>query len=227
MFFLDSGYWIFVLPALIFAMYAQSKVSSAYNTYSRYASRSGMTGAQMARELLNASGLSNVKVEAIKGRLTDQYDSQQKVLRLSDDVYGSNSIAAIGIAAHEVGHAIQDGSGYAPLALRNGLVPVAQLGSSLAFPLFFIGFIFRSGWIMDVGLIVFAAAVVFTLITLPVEFNASSRAVAVLEANGYVQGEEVTYVKAVLDAAALTYVAAAAVAIGQFLRLLSMRNRER
>jgi len=226
-FFFDSGYLIFVMPALIFAMWAQSKVSSAYNTYSRYPSRSGMTGAQIARELLNASGLSNVRVEAIKGRLSDQYDSQKKILRLSDDVYASNSIAAIGIAAHEVGHAIQDGTGYAPLALRNGLVPVAQLGSNLAWPLFFLGFLFRSGWLMDAGLIVFAGAVVFTILTLPVEYNASSRAVAVLEANGFAQGAEVSQVKAVLDAAALTYVAAAAVAVGQFLRLLTLRNRQR
>jgi len=226
-FYFDTGYLIYVLPALLFAFYAQMKVRSAFETYSRQPSTSGMSGAHVARDLLDRAGLGNVRVEMTQGRLVDNYDPRSKVLRLSREVYGSSSVAALGVAAHEVGHAVQDGTGYAPLYLRNGLVPAAQFGSSAAWPLFFAGFIFRSGFLMDIGILLFAAAVVFTIVTLPVEYNASGRAIGLLEAGGYVRGGEVQAVRAVLDAAALTYLAATAMAIAQFLRLLSLRNRER
>jgi hypothetical protein len=221
----DTGYLIFVLPAMIFAFYAQSKVRKAFDTYSRRASSSGKLGSQVARELLDASGLGDVRVEMTQGTLGDHYDPRTKVMRLSREVYSSNSLAALGVAAHEVGHAVQDVTAYAPLHLRNGLVPVAQFGSTLAFPLFLIGLVFRQGLLMDMGLLFFAGAVAFTIITLPVEYNASGRAIGLLEAGGYVRGGEIQSVRAVLDAAALTYLAATAMAIAQFLRLLSLRNR--
>jgi len=223
--FFDTGYLIFVLPAMIFAFYAQSKVRQAFDMYSRRASSSGKLGSQVARELLDASGLGDVRVEMTQGALGDHYDPRTKVMRLSREVYSSNSLAALGVAAHEVGHAVQDATAYAPLHLRNGLVPVAQFGSTLAFPLFLIGLVFRQGFLMDMGLLFFAGAVAFTIITLPVEYNASGRAIGLLEAGGYVRGVEVQSVRAVLDAAALTYLAATAMAIAQFLRLLSLRNR--
>lgn len=225
--FFDSGYFIFVLPAVIFAMYAQSKVRSAFETYSRQMSHSGMSGAQVARELLNAAGLRSVRIEMAQGALGDHYDPRSKTLRLSRNVYASSSVAALGVAAHEVGHAIQDATSYVPLHLRNNLVPVAQFGSQAAWPLFFVGLLFRSPVLMDVGLLFFAGAVLFTIVTLPVEYNASGRAIGLLEAGGYVRSSELPGVRRVLDAAALTYLAATAMAIAQFLRLLSLRGRQR
>jgi len=226
-FFFDTGYLIYVLPAMIFAMWAQSRVSSAFQTYSRQMSSSGLSGAQVARELLNSSGLTGVRIETTSATLGDHYDPRSKVLRLSRNVYSSSSVAALGVAAHEVGHAIQDATGYAPLYLRNGLVPIAQFGSSAAWPLFLVGFLFQSEMLMNVGLLFFAGAVLFTLVTLPVEYNASGRAIGLLEAGGYVRGNEVAAVRKVLDAAALTYLAATAVAVAQFLRLLMLRGRRR
>jgi len=226
-FFFDSGYLLFVLPALLFAMYAQGKVQSAFANYSRYRSHTGLTGAEVARRLLDSAGLHAVSITQASGHLGDHYDPRSKTLALSRDVYGSPSLAALGVAAHEVGHAVQDATGYGMLHLRNSLVPVAQFGSNLAFPLFFVGLMFRSGWIMDVGILMFFGAVIFTVITLPVEYNASGRAVGLLEGGGFITGQEVPAVRAVLDAAALTYVAATAMAVAQFLRLLSLRNRQR
>ncbi|MGI6328485.1 MAG: zinc metallopeptidase [Dethiobacteria bacterium] len=228
MWFFDTGMIIFVIPAMIFAMYAQSKVRSAYARYSRVRSSSSITGAQVARTLLDRAGLEEVKVVQTQGQLTDHYDPRQKVVRLSPQVYGDSSLAALGIAAHEVGHAIQHDTDYLPLGIRNSIVPLANLGSRAAFPLFFIGFIFSGGGLeilMDIGIAVFLFAVLFQAITLPVEFNASNRAIAILEGGGYLNSQELNGAKQVLSAAALTYVAALAVAFAQLFRLLLLRNR--
>ncbi len=218
--------WIMILPALFFAMWAQSKVQSTYARYSRVPARSRVSGAQVAREILNNAGLEEIGVERVAGQLTDHYDPRKKVLRLSAGVYESNSLAALGVAAHEAGHAIQHDLGYAPLVVRNQILPVAQFGSGLAFPLFFIGFIFSNtfGFLMDLGILFFLGAVIFQVVTLPVEFNASSRALELLEASGFLTREEVGPTKRVLDAAAMTYVAATAVAVTQLLRLLVLRG---
>jgi len=225
MFFFDSGYILFVLPALIFAMWAQGRVRSAYQTYSRLYSRSGKRAYEVAAILLRSAGLGDVRIERVSGNLTDHYDPRDRTLRLSDGVYDSSSVAALSIAAHEVGHAVQHAIGYAPLAIRNGLVPVAQFTSQAAIPLFFIGFLFQSGFLMDVGLLFFLGAVIFQVITLPVEYNASKRALDMLQASGIVTSNEIIPVGNMLNAAALTYVAATAVALGQFLRLLMLRGR--
>lgn len=228
MWFFDTGMIIFVIPAMIFAMYAQSKVRSAYGRYSRVHSSSSMTGAQVARTLLNQAGLEEVKVVQTQGQLTDHYDPRQKVVRLSPQVYGDSSLAALGIAAHEVGHAIQHDTDYLPLGIRNSIVSLASLGSRAAFPLFFIGFIFSGSGLeilMDIGIAVFLFAVLFQAITLPVEFNASNRAIAILEGGGYLNSQELNGAKQVLSAAALTYVAALAVAFAQLFRLLLLRDR--
>ncbi len=228
MWFFDTGMIIFVIPAMIFAMYAQSKVRSAYGRYSRVHSSSSMTGAQVARTLLNQAGLEEVKVVQTQGQLTDHYDPRQKVVRLSPQVYGDSSLAALGIAAHEVGHAMQHDTDYLPLGIRNSIVPLASLGSRAAFPLFFIGFIFSGSGLeilMDIGIAVFLFAVLFQAITLPVEFNASNRAIAILEGGGYLNSQELNGAKQVLSAAALTYVAALAVAFAQLFRLLLLRDR--
>lgn len=225
--FFDSGFLLFVLPALLFAMYAQSQVKTTFEKYSRYQSQRGYTGAQVAKQLLMTQGINDVKIEYTQGRLGDHYDPRSKTLRLSPQVYGSTSVAAIGVAAHEVGHAIQHNRGYVPLALRNGIVPLAQFGSNAAMPLFFIGLIFRLESMMNFGILFFILAVMFQIITLPVEFNASSRAIALLTDNNLIGSGEGGAVKKVLNAAALTYVAATAMAIAQLLRLLMLRNSRR
>jgi len=224
MFFWDPTF-IMIIPALILAFYAQTKVRSTYAKFSQVRNHRGLTGAQVARHLLDSAGLSDVEVEKVPGELTDHYDPRKKILRLSEGVYGSQSVAAVGIAAHETGHAMQDGKGYMPLKIRATFVPVASLGSTLAFPLFFVGFIFSSFRVlMDVGIIFFAGAVLFHLVTLPVEFNASNRAIKTLADGGYLVGEETRSARAVLNAAAWTYVAAATMAIMQLLRLLILRG---
>lgn len=224
-------YWdytfLLLVPPLILAFYAQAKVKSTYAKYSRVNASSRMTGAKMAAEILQAAGAGDVAIERTPGTLTDHYDPRKKVLRLSDDIYDGPSIAALGIAAHEAGHAIQHHTGYAPLSLRSAIYPVANLGSTLAFPLFFIGFIFsRSGpsILMDLGILLFAGAVVFSVITLPVEFNASRRAVAILGQRNYLDSVELDGARQVLKAAALTYVASTAMAAMQLLRMLLIRN---
>lgn len=215
---------ILLIPAIILAVYSQWKVQSTYAQMSEVRSRKGLTGAQVGRKLLDNNGLSNVEVEQIHGNLTDNYDPRDKKLHLSDGVYSNDSIAAFGIVAHEVGHAVQDAKAYAPLKIRSGLVPVANLGSQLAIPLFFIGLIFGATKLMDLGIIFFSVAVAFTIITLPVEFNASKRAIAMLTDGGYVTKDEAPLAKKVLDAAALTYVAATAMAVLNLLRLLALRG---
>ncbi len=226
-FFFDPTF-IVLIPALILAVWAQTRVKSAFHRYSKVRARRGVTARDAVRAILDSNGLNSVPVERVPGALTDHYDPRKKVLRLSESVYGSPSIAAIGVAAHEAGHAIQDARGYAPLKLRNAFVPVASLGSSLALPLFFIGFLFANPTMMDLGIIFFAAVLLFHLVTLPVELDASKRALSILSDSGLLASDEIGGAKAVLNAAALTYVAATLMSALQLVRLFllrGMRNR--
>ncbi|MBN1356148.1 zinc metallopeptidase [bacterium] len=219
----DPMYFIFLIPGLLLAVWASFKVKTAYNRFSRIGSTSGLSGAQVARLILDRNGLSNVEIEMTGGHLSDHYDPRKRVLRLSEQVYRSASIAALGIAAHETGHALQHKTGYAPLQLRNLMVPVASFGSNFAWILIMIGlFLAYAGsalglGIAKLGILLFAVAVLFSIITLPVEFNASSRAKAVLAETGIISVNERQGVSAVLNAAAMTYVAAAVTAILQLL----------
>jgi uncharacterized protein len=217
---------LILAPALVLTLYAQWKVKSAFSRMSQVRSTSGMTGAQVAESLLKRNSINDVSVEAVEGSLTDHYDPIHKKLRLSPQVYGSNSLAALGVAAHETGHAIQHKTGYSYLALRQNLYPVSNFGSMLAMPLFIIGMLMSFKFLIDIGIILFAAAVFFTVITLPVEFNASKRALAQLSQGGYLSANEIGGARKVLDAAALTYVAAAAMAVLQLIRLLLIRNSD-
>ena len=219
--------FILVLPALLLALYAQVKVKSTFARYLQERSYVGLTGAQVARQILNANGLHNVSVERVGRELTDHYDPRSETVRLSPQVYDGTSVAAVGVAAHEVGHAVQHARGYVPLGLRTSLFPVAAVGSQMAFPLFMLGFLFSMDVLMLVGIWFFIAALAFQLITLPVEFNASRRALAALQSGGYLTQAEVPKAKAVLSAAALTYVAAVAVAASQLIRLLFLRGQRR
>ncbi|TYP57387.1 zinc metallopeptidase [Thermosediminibacter litoriperuensis] len=214
--------WIILLPALVLAFYAQAKVSTTFERYLRVPARIGLTGSEVAREILRRNGIYDVSVEMTGGRLSDYYDPRRKVLRLSPEVYNGRSLAALGVAAHECGHAIQHDVGYVPLAFRNTIVPLAGIGSQMAFPLFFIGLLLSSEFLATLGILFFSAAVIFQLITLPVEYNASSRAVAALEGAGFITPDEVGPVRSVLSAAALTYVAATLMAILQLLRLIAL-----
>jgi Zn-dependent membrane protease YugP len=245
MLYFDWTFWL-VVPAAIFAFWAQAKVRSAFTRYSRVPSARGLTGAEVAQDLLRraeiatqteraggtraAAALGAVSVEMAPGELSDHYDPSANALRLSEPVYGSSSIAAVGVAAHETGHAIQHATGYAGVALRATLLPMARFGSTLAMPLFLIGLIFSAGQgsglriLRDIGILLYVAALLFTLITLPVEYDASRRALALLEEGGYVSRDELQDVKRVLGAAALTYVAAAAVAVMTLIRLLILRS---
>jgi len=229
-FFLFDPTMVIVIPGIILTLWAQAKVSSAFKRFSRVRSRSGMTGAQVARRILDSNGLHGVDIEPVSGRLTDHYDPRSGVLRLSEGVYNSQSIAAIGIAAHEAGHAVQHGVKYPALALRTAVAPAAATGSKLGIWIFMIGLLIpwitgtNITWIMDAGIILFSAAVFFTLITLPVEFNASKRALIALGHGGYLTPDEIPQAKKVLNAAAWTYVAAAATAVLTLLRLLILRN---
>jgi len=211
---------IVLIPAIIIAFYAQMKVQSTFKQYSKVPLKKGMTGAQAAQLLLREAGIDDVRIEPTKGELTDHYDPRTKVLRLSQSVYDKTSVAAVGVAAHETGHAIQHHIGYFPLELRNLIVPVAGFGSNLAFPLLILGLIFGNYSLAMAGVWVFVAVVAFQLITLPVEYNASNRAVAILEGSGLIDLEERTKVKKVLGAAALTYVAATLMAVLNLVRML-------
>ena len=218
--------YLLLIPGLILALYAQFKVTSTFNHWKQAPSRTGMTGAEIARTILDANGCRDVRVEHVRGSLTDHYDPENGVLRLSDEVYASRSIAALGVAAHEAGHAIQDAKDYTPMRIRANLVPLANIGSQAAVPLFMLGLLFSWEPLLKIGILAFSVAVLFYVVTLPVEFNASHRAVAVL-ASGYLPDDEVKGVKAVLSAAALTYVAAALQAVLQLLRLVLLANRRR
>jgi len=228
LFFGDATFFL-LIPAIILSMWAQFQVSSSFNKYSQYLSRRGRSGAEVARSILQGNGIYDVEVEMGQGHLTDHYDPRSRKIVLSEAVYGSSSIAAISIAAHEVGHAIQHDTGYAPLALRSIIVPVAGFGSRMAMPLLLIGFILGEGgyFLVDLGILFFACAVLFQVITLPVEFNASSRAIAVLSNEMYLDEEEVRPAKKVLNAAAMTYVAATFAALLQLLRLVLLRGQRR
>lgn len=226
-FYLDTSYIIFVVPALILAFWAQMKVSSTYSRFSAVPCRRGLTGAEVSEKILKLYGIYNVRIEPIAGNLTDHFDPRSNVIRLSEGVYNSTSVAAIGVAAHETGHAIQHAQGYMPIKLRNAVIPVANIGSYAAFPLVIFGLIFSSSILVDVGIILFSAVVAFQFVTLPVEFNASHRALSILENQAILDGEDLKGAKKVLTAAALTYVAAAAVALGNLLRLISISNRKR
>ena len=219
-----SWTYVILIPAMLFALYAQMQVKTAYKKYSRVRSASGMTGASTARALLDKAGLRGIDIGVVPGQLTDHYDPRRKALFLSKDIYYGDAIASLGIAAHEAGHAIQDGVGYNPMKLRAAIVPVANIGSSAAWPLFLIGLFFQNSMFMNIGILFFSFAVVFQVVTLPVEFNASKRAVVLLSENGIITGQESIMVKKVLSAAALTYVAATATAILQLLQLVIMRG---
>ena len=227
---IDITYIILVMPALIFAMYAQSKVNTTFNKYRTVANSKGLTGADVARKILDMNGLHNVIIERTAGNLTDHFDPRANVVRLSDATYSSTSVAAIGVAAHEVGHAVQHAEGYAPIKVRNAIVPVVQIASYAAWPLAIFGILLSFSKLATFGVLLFGAVVLFQIVTLPVEFNASSRALKTLESNAILNGEELSASKSVLSAAAMTYVASAVVAIANLLRLLSLvgfgRNRD-
>ena len=229
MFYFDPTY-ILVLIGVMLSLAASSKVNSTYSRYARVGARCGMTGAEAARQLLNSQGIYDVTIRRVPGHLSDHYDPRTNVIRLSDSVCDQTSTAAIGVAAHECGHAVQHATGYAPLSIRGALVPVANIGSMAAWPLIILG-LFMNGqtsvMFINLGILLFSAAVLFQLVTLPVEFNASGRAVKVLENSGMLYPEEVDSVKKVLGAAALTYVAGAAAMILQLLRLLILTGGRR
>lgn len=222
--------YILVVIGVVICMLASSRVNRVFRKYSTVRNRTGLTGREAAERILRANGIYDVTVRHIPGNLTDHYDPRNKTLGLSDSVYGSASVAAIGVAAHECGHAVQHATGYAPLQVRGALVPVANFGSSLAWPLILIGFLIQSNaaiLFIDLGILLFSAAVLFQIVTLPVEFNASNRALKVLETSGMLYPDEIKQTRAVLGAAALTYVASAASAILQLLRLLLLSGRRR
>jgi Zn-dependent membrane protease YugP len=235
--FLYDPTFLLLIPPMLLALYASSKVRSTFAEYARYSSSSGATGADVARGILRASGLEDVPVEQTKGALSDHYDPRKRVLRLSEPVYGSRSLAALGVAAHEAGHAVQDAQDYMPLQLRQGIWPVAAFGSNLGPVLAIIGIILlaltggTAGWaalIAKLGIVIFAVATFFSVLTLPVELNASRRALSLLTSQGYITPAERPHAKKVLDAAALTYLAAAFMAVMMLLRfilLLSMVSR--
>ena len=218
----DPTYMLIIISALI-SLFAQFLVNSRFSKYSRVRSRSGMTGAQAAERILQSLGIYDVAIQRVSGKLTDHYDPRNKTLNLSDAVYASTSVAAVGVAAHECGHAIQHARGYAPLSFRSALVPVANIGSQLSSLFIILGIFFGgSHTLIMIGILMFSAAVLFQLVTLPVEFNASGRALKLLSETGILQKDEVSDTRKVLSAAALTYVAAAATAVLQLLRLLRL-----
>ncbi|HVJ50547.1 zinc metallopeptidase [Desulfitobacterium sp.] len=216
------GVWdLLLIPAIILSIYAQGKISSTYGKYSKVYSRSGYTGAQAARAILQANGLYDVQIEPVAGKLSDHYDPRDRTVRLSEGVYQGNSLASLAVAAHESGHAIQHATGYFPLQLRSTFVPVANFGSSLGPILIVVGlFIPTFNWLLQVGILAFSLAVLFQVITLPVEYNASNRAMALLQSNGMLAQDEAKGAHKVLSAAALTYVAAALAAVLQLVRFI-------
>jgi Zn-dependent membrane protease YugP len=222
--FLDSTLLLLV-PVLIFAFYAQHKVRSTYEKFLQVRSGRGITGASAARRLLDAAGLDDIEILRTEGVLTDHYDPRKRALYLSEQNFGGSSVAALGVACHEAGHALQHARNYWPLQVRQAIWPVAGFGGNLAFPLFFLGFLFQIPALMDVGIAVFAIAAFFALITLPVEFDASGRAIRLLSHHGIVTAQEQQQVREVLNAAALTYVAGALMAVAQLVRMLVLRDR--
>lgn len=226
-FYFDYYYILFVIPPLIFAAWAQFKVKSTFHKYAGYHSGQGYTAVMIARQILDQNGLFHVRIEMTSGNLTDHFDPRANVIRLSESVYHSTSVASIGVAAHEVGHAIQYSKGYLPIKIRNAIIPLTNIGSTLAFPLAILGVIFSFEPMITIGIWLFIAVVFFQFITLPVEFNASKRALNTLKNDNILVGEEYTGAKKVLTAAALTYVGALLVAVGNLLRLLALTGRRR
>lgn len=225
----DPTYILVVIGAVI-CMIASARVKGTFNKYSQLRSMSGMNGAQVAQRVLQAAGIYDVQVRHVSGSLTDHYDPRTKTVNLSDPVYNATSAAALGVAAHECGHAIQHAKSYAPLSIRSALVPIANFGSMLAWPVILIGLLFNtrsSGLIIDIGILLFSAAVLFQLVTLPVEFDASRRALVMLRTQGILADDELKYTRRVLKSAALTYVASAAAAILQLLRIILITNGRR
>jgi Zn-dependent membrane protease YugP len=218
--------FLLLIPGMLLAIFAQWKVTSTFRKYAQVPTSGGRTGRDAARALLNAFGAGDVQVEHVRGSLSDHYDPTKRVVRLSDGVYDSASVAALGVAAHEVGHALQDAKGYAPMRWRWALLGPAKLGSALALPLAFVGYLLGRGgvWLIDLGIILFTGYVLFSLVTLPVELNASRRAYVHLTSAGIATPDEAAMAKKVLDAAALTYLAAAATALLGLLRLVLIRN---
>lgn len=214
--------FIFLIPAILIAMYAQNKIQRTYNQYAKIAARRGYSGQQVARMILDRNDLRDVDIELVGGKLTDHYDPRKRVLRLSSNIYNGNSLAAFGIAAHEVGHAIQHSKHYIPLQIRNTIAPVASLGSRFVWILVLLGLFMGNSVLVNYGILLYIGVVLFQFVTLPVEFNASSRAIAQLEGNNLLYEDEIPKAKKVLSAAALTYVAATLVAIAQLIRLLSI-----
>ena len=225
----DPTYILVVIGAVI-CMIASARVKGTFNKYSQLRSMSGMNGAQVAQRVIQAAGIYDVQVRHVSGSLTDHYDPRTKTVNLSDPVYNATSVAALGVAAHECGHAIQHAKSYAPLSIRSALVPIANFGSMLAWPVILIGLLFNtrsSGLIIDIGILLFSAAVLFQLVTLPVEFDASRRALVMLRTQGILADDELRYTRRVLKSAALTYVASAAAAILQLLRIILITNGRR
>lgn len=225
-YFYDPTY-IIIIPAIIFALIAQMNVTSTFQKYSKVRNARGFTGRDVARQILDNNGLYNVRIEQVSGNLSDHYDPRNNVVRLSDSVYNSSSVAAIGVAAHEVGHAIQHSQGYTPIKIRSAIIPVSQIGSSLAVPLVILGLILSIQPFITFGILLFTTVVFFQAITLPVEFNASRRALATLRDNFILDGEELSQSKKVLTAAALTYVAALFSSLMSLLRLILLSGRRK
>ena len=224
-FYYDYYYLVLVVPALIISLIAQVVVQSTYKKYAQVLSARGITAQEVVNRILKINGISNVGVERTRGNLTDHYDPKSNMIRLSDSVYGNASVASIGVAAHEAGHAVQYASGYTPIKIRNAVLPAANFGSKLSVPLIILGFFLGMPALVDFGIILFSLVLVFQLVTLPVEFNASRRAIAVLDQSGILDGEELTGAKKVLRAAAMTYVAAVLTSLAQLLRLLLLSRR--
>lgn len=222
----DSLYILLVIPAIIIALWAQIRVKTAFSKYSKISCSA--SGADAARRVLESNGVYNVKIERVSGELTDHYDPKTNTIRLSEAVFSVNSIAAVGVAAHEAGHAVQYAKGYAPIKLRAAILPICSIGSKLSVPLILLGLVFSFSFLIDLGIIFFILAIIFQLITLPVEFNASNRAMHAIESN-FILTDEIDRkgAKRVLSAAAMTYVAAVIVSFAQLLRLLAISNRKR
>lgn len=225
--FFYSQYDILILVGLVLSLLAQWGINSAYKKQSNVMNTRGISGADAARRILDLNGLSNVRVERVSGQLSDHYDPRTNVVRLSDGVHSSRSVAAVGIASHEAGHALQHNLGYAPIKMRNAILPVAKISSQLSVPLIFLGLIASFGVLVDIGILLFCGTLIFQLVTLPVEFNASRRAVKIIEETDMLSGSEAAGAKKVLRAAAMTYVAAVAVSALQLIRLIGISGRGR
>lgn len=221
------SYFIYILPALLISLYAQAKVHSTFSKYQKVSCSKGYSGEQIARIILNAHGLSNVQIERVPGKLSDHFDPTSNVVRLSDSTFDRYSVSAIGVAAHEVGHAIQYAQGYTPMKIRGAIVGATKISSSLSIVLFFVGFLFANSLLMTLGIIFFSIITLFQLVTLPVEYNASHRALAILSSQDYLTSEELQGVRKVLSAAALTYVAALLMSLAQLIRLIALSSSRR